>query len=135
MTFIADKKSLEVKVRQVGPNSSGANGLALTQDQTYTLKHGDNVEFLLGQHVHRIEFDPAPTFAVNVDGRKRPPDDNYQTPGKRPRSESKDTDKSEGQPCPDMKVELIDNNKLMVITTKGVMARSKVSWHIKLQIC
>nr|CAD7399103.1 unnamed protein product [Timema poppensis] len=54
----------EVKVKQLGPNRSGINGLALIRNESHVVKHGDTLEILLGEYFHKVEFEQLPSQGI-----------------------------------------------------------------------
>lgn len=135
MSLCADISALEVRIKQVGPNTTGVNGFALKKSGTQVLRHGDKLEILLGQYIHIVEFEPPPS----VDGNKRKLDEtsivNKKLCGE---SLEKDSGLATPKTSSDSKWETIDNGKLLIYTSKHVVAQSKVkrnrNFYIKLNI-
>lgn len=130
MSLCADIDALEVRIKQVGPNTTGVNGFALKKNDTHVLRHGDRLEILLGQFTHIIEFEPPPSLEdkrIEGGGTKRKLDEtsimNKKLHGK---SQKKDTGLDVSQASSDSKWETIDNGKLLIYTSKHVVAQSKV---------
>ncbi|CAG2066426.1 unnamed protein product, partial [Timema podura] len=129
----------EVKVKQLGPNKSGINGLALIRNESHVVKHGDTLEILLGQYFHKVEFEQLPlqgigdnSINLNEGGIKRSLDDT-EVESKRKREHSPADETVSGnllsgvcEPCVQDKWEEIDQGKLLVFTSKGVESREKV---------
>lgn len=65
--LLANYSSYTVTVRQLGANTTGVNGKPLEFGNTSVLKHNDILEILLGEHLHRIEFDPPPDSTAQKD--------------------------------------------------------------------
>jgi hypothetical protein len=117
---------MQVRIKQMGPNTTGVNGLALKKGETQVLRHGDRLEVLLGQYVYRVEFEPPPSvekIRSEGDERKRKHDE-ASSVSKKVCSDSLSVDV--GDPSPDSKWETIDNGKLLIYTAKNVVAQSKV---------
>jgi hypothetical protein len=117
---------MQVRIKQMGPNTTGVNGLALKKGETQILRHGDHLELLLGQYVYRVEFEPPPSVEeIKTEGgegkRKR---DEANSVTKKVCSESFSRDV--GEPSPESKWEAIDNGKLLIYTAKHVLAQPKV---------
>lgn len=131
----ADTEALKVDVERVGPNISGINGLAINKGETYILKHADRLELLLGRYVHIIEFEPPPLTDENkMDQLERKRKLEYtDTVNKRSCNESPNKDVHMSKNENDLKENLedkweeIDNGKLLIYTTKNVMAKSKIA--------
>lgn len=113
----------------MGPNTSGVNGFALKKSETQVLKHGDRLEILLGQYIHRVEFQSPPSMEIKTegDGKKRKLDE-ISLVGKKVCCESlkRDSVMDITEPSSDSKWESIDNGKLLIYTAKNVVAQSKV---------
>ncbi|XP_049762750.1 bifunctional polynucleotide phosphatase/kinase isoform X3 [Schistocerca cancellata] len=132
--LLADSSSKEVKVKQLGSNNSAVNGLALKKNETYTLKEGDVLEFLLGQYAHTVRFYAKGGGSVSLHkGIKRDAEHPCQ-PAKRlcedfytsqRVNDGKDALSTEVTPCSEDKWEYIDNNKLIILTSKGCKGSSK----------
>ncbi|KAK4881724.1 hypothetical protein RN001_005043 [Aquatica leii] len=54
----ANYDTREVTIETLGRNFCGCNGYALRKGQTYTLKHGDRLELLIGNHQFDVMFEP-----------------------------------------------------------------------------
>ncbi|XP_047001116.1 bifunctional polynucleotide phosphatase/kinase isoform X2 [Schistocerca americana] len=134
--LLADSSSKEVKVKQLGSNNSAVNGLALKKNETYTLKEGDVLEFLLGQYAHTVRFCAKSGGSVSLHkGIKRATEHPCQ-PAKRlcedfytsqRVNDLKDAISTEVTPCSEDKWEYIDNNKLIILTSKGCKGSSKIA--------
>ncbi|XP_021925510.1 uncharacterized protein F21D5.5 isoform X2 [Zootermopsis nevadensis] len=124
VSLCADISALEVRIKQVGPNTTGVNGFALKKSGTQVLRHGDKLEILLGQYIHIVEFEPPPS----VDGNKRKLDEtsilNKKLCGE---SLEKDSGLATPKTSSDSKWETIDNGKLLIYTSKHVVAQSKIA--------
>lgn len=117
---------MQVRIKQMGPNTTGVNGLALKKCETQVLRHGDRLEILLGQYVYRIEFEPPPSvdkIRTEGDGKKRKLDGASRL-NKKVCGESSNMDVDE--PSSESKWEIIDNGKLLIYTAKHVVAQPKV---------
>ncbi|PNF40657.1 hypothetical protein B7P43_G05911 [Cryptotermes secundus] len=118
---------MQVRIKQMGPNTTGVNGLALKKSETQVLRHGDRLEILLGQYVHRVEFEPPPSvdkLRTERDGKKRKLDEASRV-NKKLCDESLNMDVDE--PSSESKWETIDNGKLLIYTAKHVVAQPKIA--------
>nr|CAD7262359.1 unnamed protein product [Timema shepardi] len=130
----------EVKVKQLGPNRSGINGLTLIRNESYVVKHGDTLEILLGEYFHKVEFEQLlpqgiGDTSINLDegGIRRRLDDTEV--GSKRKREHSPTDETVSanllggvcEPCMQDKWEEIDQGKLLVFTSKGVESREKIA--------
>jgi len=126
----ADSDALEVRVKQMGPNTTGVNGLALTRSETQVLRHGDRLEILLGQYIYKVEFEPLPSIeeiGTEKNKKKRKLEDS--TVKKKVCCElfKKDAVADVSEPTREGEWETIDNGKLLIYTAKHVVAQSKVT--------
>lgn len=118
-------------MKQIGPNTTGVNGLALKKGETQVLRHGDRLEILLGQYIYKVEFEPLPSIEeIRTEGneRKRKLDEDSTVNKKMCRELSKkDAVVDVSEPTPKGEWETIDNGKLIIYTAKHVVAQSKVT--------
>ena len=127
----ADSDALEVRVKQMGPNTTGVNGLALTRNETQVLRHGDRLEILLGQYIYKVEFEPQPSIekiGAEENEKKRKLDEDS-TVKKKVCCElfKKNAVAGVSEPTREGEWEAIDNGKLLIYTAKHVVAQSKVT--------
>ena len=114
----------------MGPNTTGVNGLALTRNETQVLRHGDRLEILLGQYIHKVEFEPPPSIEKmkTEENEKKRKLDEDSTVNKKVCCEllKKDAVADVSEPTSEGEWETIDNGKLLIYTAKHVVAQSKV---------
>lgn len=120
-----------MRVKQVGPNTTGVNGRALTRNETQVLRHGDRLEILLAQYIYKIEFEPPPAteeIRTEENEKKRKLDEDS-TVNKKVCCEllKKDAVADISEPTCENEWETIDNGKLLIYTAKHVVAQSKVT--------
>lgn len=60
----ADYKTNQVSVRHLGGNPSNING-KIIKNETEVMKHGDVLEFLVGQYPFKVEFTHLPDTKIN----------------------------------------------------------------------
>jgi hypothetical protein len=126
VSLYADYDAVQVRIKQIGPNTSGVNGLALKKGETQVLRHGDRLELLFGKFIYRVEFEPHPSLEkmkTEGDGRKRKLDEATSV-NKKVCSESLNMDV--GERNLESRWETIDNGKLLIYTGKHVVAQPKV---------
>jgi hypothetical protein len=120
-----------VQVKQLGPNTTGVNGLALTRNETQVLRHSDRLEILLGQYIYKVEFEPSPSneeIRTEENEKKRKLEEDS-TLNKKVCCEllKKDAVADVSEPTREGEWETIDNGKLLIYTAKHVVAQSKVT--------
>lgn len=123
----ADYDAVQVRIKQMGPNTTGVNGLALERSETQVLRHGDCLEILLGQYMYRVEFEPPPSvdkIKTEGDGKKRKFNEASRV-NKKVCGASLNMDI--GEPISESKWETIDNGKLLIYTAKHVVAQPKIA--------
>lgn len=130
MSLYADIDALEVRIKQVGPNAIGVNGFVLKKNDNQVLRHGDRLEILLGQYTHIVEFESPPSIEdirIEGDGNKRKFDEtNIVNKKVCAASQKMDTGLDISKMSSDSEWETIDNGKLLIYTSKHVVAQSKV---------
>jgi len=127
----ADSDAQEVRVKQLGHNTTGVNGLALTRNETQVLRHGDRLEVLLGQYIYKVEFELPPSIEeiVTEENEKKRKLDEDSTVKKKVCCElfKKDAFAEVSVHTREGEWETIDNGKLLIYTAKHVVAQSKVT--------
>ncbi len=63
LSIIANFKTYNVTVTQLGQNVSSINGTPVGRGKEMTAAHTDTVEILSGEYGHTIIFDPPPSAA------------------------------------------------------------------------
>ena len=134
MSLCADIEAIKVDIKRLGPNSSGINGMVIKKDETYTMKHEDRLELLIGQYIYVVEFEPPPLIErneANQTERKRKCEEEDRMNKKtcnelmKEDAEVKENEDSLKENLQD-KWEMIDNGKLLIFTAKNVISRPKV---------
>lgn len=104
-----------------------------TNDIT-TLKHGDQLELLLGKYIYKVEFVPPPdplrekTKLNNVSDNDNESDVQNDIPLKKQKMNETNNEKFiETLKCQKDLWEEIDNGKLLIFTKAGVSCSSKVN--------
>lgn len=127
----ADSDAQEVRVKQLGHNTTGVNGLALTRNETQVLRHGDRLEVLLGQYIYKVEFELPPSIEeiVTEENEKKRKLDEDSTVKKKVCCElfKKDAVAEVTVHTREGEWETIDNGKLLIYTAKQVVAQSKIA--------
>ena len=119
-----------MRVKQVGPNTTGVNGLALTRNENQVLRHGDRLEILLGQYIYKVEFEPPPSIEeirTEENKKKRKLEDSAENKKVCRELLKKDAVADVSEPTREGEWETIDNGKLLIYTAKHVVAKSKVT--------
>lgn len=128
VSLAADFKSDSVSVQHLGGNPSTANGIIL-RNESHILKHGEILEFLVGEYKFKVEFDPAPGCGPIVKRKSADTDDDCQLNGSEPCTKrvcNVSDNFLKGNPCPTSSWEKVEDGKLYVFTTAGVQSSAKV---------
>lgn len=110
-------------MKHTGGNPSCANSIIL-RNESCELKHGQVLEFLVGEYKFEVEFDPVPTYNC---GTKRKNESVTEENSSELKRFCKDQNSSvPPAACAKNMWEKIDDGKLYVFTSAGVTSSSKV---------
>ncbi|XP_043197807.1 bifunctional polynucleotide phosphatase/kinase-like [Amphibalanus amphitrite] len=141
-----DLSSGTVLVRTLGANPSSALGRPLPQGQSVSLRHGDSLELLSGQHQFTVHFLPPPTAAsgsstahqdspsglkraagsVEAPSPKRARPDSAPATGLDEEGLGEQSDGEEQETLAEQWTSL-ENDQLLMFVTKGVKPSSKIA--------
>lgn len=112
-----DLEGANIKLKVLGVNPCGVNGLMALQDTECELQHGDVLEIVYGRHPFEIVFKPPPEVQksksdeiqedMNVDGNNE---------------ESEDVEESIADSW-----DSVENGKMLIFTSKGVKPSAKIA--------
>lgn len=124
----ADCEKCEVELKPLGINPSGLDGFALKRHGEYKVSHGNRIEILLNNYIHKVEFDPPPDDYEPPKQNKRKLEDNNQDtiPRKMSKIEPKVT-QTDVKEAMENTWDEIDGGEVYVFTSKGVKSSCKVA--------
>lgn len=128
VSLLADFKTDSVCVQHNGGNPSTANGIIL-RNESHTLKHGEILEFLVGEYRFKVEFDPPPACGPTMKRKSADTDDEYQENSSEhcvKKVCNVEKDMLRGLPSRTDVWEKVEDGKLYLFTTAGVKSSSKV---------
>lgn len=108
-----DMENVNIKLKVLGLNPSGINGLMAMQHTECEVNHGDVLEIVYGRHPFEVYFKPAPEDKCNETN-----------------DISKDEDISVNENSQENgadKWSEVENGKMLVFTSKGVKASTKIA--------
>lgn len=109
LELMVDLGAANIKLKVLGLNPCGVNGLMAMQDTECELKHGDVLEIIYGRHPYEVVFKPPPQ-STNTNLEEVP----------------KKTKNCENESKTDS-WDFVENGKMLCYTSKGVVASSKLA--------
>ncbi|XP_065371865.1 uncharacterized protein F21D5.5 [Calliphora vicina] len=110
-----DLDTANIRLKVLGINPCGVNGLMALQHTECDLQHGDVVEVVYGRHPFEVVFKPAPEVQANNSKQQLE------------KSEKVLDDQSETEESVADSWASVENGKMLIFTSKGVKASSKIA--------
>ena len=116
LELMVDLSAAKIKLKVLGLNPCGINGLMAMQETVCELKHGDILEIIYGRHPYEVVFKPPPPNILNTSVVKL-------------EEMSKISQNSKYEPVESQTEswDSVENGKMLCYTSKGVVASSKLA--------
>ncbi|KAI8131010.1 hypothetical protein FF38_04306 [Lucilia cuprina] len=111
-----DLDSANIKLKVLGLNPCGVNGLMALQHTECELQHGDVLEVVYGRHAFEVVFKPAPEVVTG----------NAKEQVEKPAEVQEDNQQVIEESMTDS-WDSVENGKMLIFTSKGVTASKKIA--------